>query len=69
MRHDLKYRRVLRTKEQYLGKYKTLGVVMLLVYAASVTLKHRRDIKEINNLSEQMRKLKNEETEEDPCKY
>jgi len=68
MRHDLKYRRVLKTKEQYLGKYKTFGIFVLLVYAANLTLKHRRDIKEVNNLSEQMRKLQNEETEVDPCK-
>ena len=62
----MKYRRVLRTKEQYLGRYTTFGIFVLLLYVAKKSLTLRRENQEGNNLSTELNKIKRGETEEDP---
>jgi hypothetical protein len=67
MRHDMKYRRVLRTKEQYLNRYTGFGIIVGLSYLGKILYDHRKG-KNSDKLSSQLNKIRNNQTEEDPSK-
>jgi hypothetical protein len=63
----MKYRRVLRTKEQYLNRYTGLGLIIAISYIGKLTYDNRKG-KNSNRLSSQLNKIRNNQTEEDPSK-
>ena len=65
MRHDLKYRRVLRTKEQYITRYTTFGVLCFTAYVSKLVWDLRHSKSEVNSLTFKINKLKDSDIEDD----
>jgi hypothetical protein len=67
MRHDSEYRIVLRTKQEYLYKYKLSAFILMGIFLASQIYSRRSSKSQENNFKNQLDKYRNTE-EDDGCK-
>ena len=68
MRHDSEYRIVLRSKQEYLYKYKLSAIIMMGIFLASQIYSRRSSKSKENNFKNQLDKYRNTEEEDDGCK-
>jgi hypothetical protein len=66
MKHDMNTRRVLRTKRQYLEKFNTCGVFIILLGVYKITSDHKKG-KTDTFISSKITKISKEDLKEDAC--
>ena len=63
MRHDIDYRIVLRSKQEYLYKYKFSAFLLITIYAGGVAFTKRSSKSKDKNLKNELDKFRNHNEE------
>ena len=66
MKHEIQYRRVLKTKEEYLGKYIVFGTCLMAGWILKLLVEQRAETKKNRKLSNGLQKIKNSEKGDEP---